>query len=70
MPWLSKPQAAKYAGVCRETIDEWQANGLVGYRLSERVAKFDTADIDEFIKRHPVENEFSIDVKKLVKGLT
>ncbi|CAA0129305.1 Uncharacterised protein [Mycolicibacterium vanbaalenii] len=45
--WATKPQAAQYAVVHPNTIDNWVAAGLIrAYKLGPRLVRYDLAEID------------------------
>ena len=49
--WLSKKDAAIYAGVSRPTLDEWVNMGLKQNKIGARCF-FNPKDIDDFITSH------------------
>ncbi len=55
--WLSVDEAGEYLGVKRDTIYRWvDKRGLPSYRLG-RLLKFNTDELDEWVKRGRVEEK-------------
>ncbi|MEZ0384786.1 helix-turn-helix transcriptional regulator [Mycobacterium sp. pW045] len=49
--YLSTVEAAKYLGVSKNTLRKYVTKGQVpAHRVGERLLKFDTAELDDFVK--------------------
>lgn len=52
--WLNKEQAAGYLGVCKNTIDNWRAEGLLAFSSIPgfRCVRIHRDDLDALLRRH------------------
>jgi len=58
MPWLSKEEASKYLGVCKNTIDNLESRGILkGYRVylgaKKPIVRFRQEDLDNLFLKRP-----------------
>jgi predicted site-specific integrase-resolvase len=50
--FLTRSEAAQFAGVCKRTIDRWKANGYLTPVIGEHAMRFRREDVEEVRERH------------------